>query len=50
MTDLTYRHNVMEINSLEAFVGIKGGVSNGVRDVYFVRKSCELKIFNINLQ
>lgn len=37
MTDLTYRHNVMEINSLEAFVGIKGGVSNGVRDVYFVR-------------
>lgn len=37
MSDLTYRHNVITVSSLDSFMGIKGGVSNHVRDVYFVR-------------
>lgn len=34
---ITYRHNVMGINSPEAFLGVKGGYNLGRRDVYFVR-------------
>lgn len=34
---IRYRHNVMNINSLSAFIRIKGGYINGCRDVYFVR-------------
>lgn len=34
---ITYRHNIMEINSLETFLGIRGGCNRGCRDVYFVR-------------
>lgn len=34
---ITYRHNVMGIQSLDAFLGIKGGCHMGRRDVYFVR-------------
>ncbi|NLK37469.1 MAG: trypsin-like serine protease [Epulopiscium sp.] len=34
---ITYRYNVMGINSLEAFMGIRGGCNNSLRDVYFVR-------------
>ena len=34
---ITYRHNVMGINSSEAFLGVKGGYNLGRRDVYFVR-------------
>lgn len=37
MAKLQFRYNVMEINSIEAFLGIKGGFNNGIRDVYFVR-------------
>lgn len=32
-----YRCNIMDINSLETFVGVRGGFNSGVRDVYFVR-------------
>lgn len=34
---ITYRHNVIRINSPEAFLGIKGGYNKGCRDVYFAR-------------
>jgi len=37
MSELKYRHNVMDINSLNAFLSVKGGCSNDVRDVYFIR-------------
>ena len=37
MTKTSYRHNVMNINSINTFMNIKGGLNNGVRDVYFVR-------------
>ena len=36
---ITYRHNIMEINSLETFLGIRGGCNRGCRDVYLDRKS-----------
>lgn len=32
-----YRHNIIEVNSLEAFVRIRGGFHKNSRDVYFVR-------------
>lgn len=35
--EITYRHNIMEIQSIEAFMSIKGGFSHSMRDVYFVR-------------
>lgn len=34
---ITYRHNVLTINSIETFLSVKGGFHNHVRDVYFVR-------------
>lgn len=34
---ITYRHNVIEINSLDTFYSIRGGFNNNIRDVYFVR-------------
>lgn len=34
---VNYRYNVMGINSLEAFMGVRGGFNNSLRDVYFVR-------------
>ncbi len=34
---VSYRHNTMQINSLDTFLGVKGGCSHDVRDVYFVR-------------
>lgn len=37
MSDLKYRHNVMNISSIETFANVKGGYSNNTRDVYFVR-------------
>ena len=37
MSDLKYRHNVMNIGSIETFANVKGGCSNNTRDVYFVR-------------
>lgn len=35
--EITYRHNIMNINSLDTFLSIKGGFLKGRRDVYFVR-------------
>ena len=35
--EITYRHNIMEIKSIEAFMSIKGGFNHPVRDVDFVR-------------
>lgn len=37
MSEIKYRHNVMNINSLNTFLSIRGGCSNDIRDVYFVR-------------
>lgn len=34
---ISYRRNIMRINSIDAFLGVKGGFNNGLRDVYFVR-------------
>lgn len=34
---ISYRHNIMQINSLDTFLGVKGGFTNARRDVYFVR-------------
>lgn len=35
--EITYRHNVMGIHSLDAFLNVKGGYCQGRRDVYFIR-------------
>ncbi len=35
--EITYRHNVMGIHSLDAFLNVKGGFCQGRRDVYFIR-------------
>lgn len=32
-----YRHNIMNINSIDTFLSVKGGFNKGQRDVYFVR-------------
>lgn len=37
MSELKYRHNVMNISSLNAFLSVKSGCANDIRDVYFVR-------------
>ena len=37
MEMIKYRHNIMAINSIKAFAGIKGTLDNNVRDVYFIR-------------
>ena len=34
---LRFRHNVLDVNSVAAFEGIKGGVNQNCKDVYFVR-------------
>ena len=40
---ITYRHNIMTINSIDTFLSIKGGFNNNIRDVYFVRAVGEPK-------
>ena len=37
METLNYRYNILSIDSIEAFVNIKGGYNNCIRDVYFIR-------------
>lgn len=34
---ITYRHNMLTIQSLDTFLNVKGGYHNGFRDVYFIR-------------
>lgn len=34
---VSYRHNVMRINSIDTFLNIKGGLNHNLRDVYFIR-------------
>ncbi len=34
---VTYRHNVMTVQSIDAFISIRGGLHQNMRDVYFVR-------------
>lgn len=34
---IVYRHNVMNINSIDTFLSVKGGFNRGQKDVYFVR-------------
>ncbi len=33
----SYRYNIMQLNTPETFVGVRGGLRGNVRDVYFVR-------------
>lgn len=35
--EVTYRHNIMEIASLDTFFSVRGGFHDNIRDVYFVR-------------
>ncbi len=37
MERVTYRHNIMEVGSLEQFFSIRGGFNNRTKDVYFIR-------------
>lgn len=46
MEKISFRHNVMSINSIKSFYGIRGGYSNNVRDVYFVRALGEIPNLN----
>ena len=34
---MRFRHNAMQVNSLSAFTGMKGGVHQNCKDVYFIR-------------
>lgn len=34
---MRFRHNVMNVNSIAAFEGIRGGMNQNCKDVYFVR-------------
>ncbi len=34
---VSYRHNIMRINSIDTFMNIKGGFNNHLKDVYFIR-------------
>lgn len=34
---VSYRHNVMSINSIDTFLNVKGGFNRDLRDVYFIR-------------
>ena len=43
--EISFRHNVMSIQSLDTFVNIRGGFSLGRKDVYFVRAIGECKDF-----
>lgn len=36
-SEISFRHNVMTIQSLDTFINIRGGYSLGRKDVYFVR-------------
>lgn len=36
-SNIRFRHNVMRINSIEAFENIRGGIDRDCKDVYFVR-------------
>lgn len=35
--EIIYRHNAVHINSIDTFAGLKGGIGNSGRDVFFVR-------------
>lgn len=43
MADISYRYNVMNVNCIDAFLNVKGGFFNNVRDVYFVKMIGETK-------
>lgn len=34
---ISFRHNVIAINSIDMFLNLRGGINNNLRDVYFVR-------------
>ena len=46
VSELKYRHNVMNMSSLNVFLSVKGGCSNDIRDVYFVRGVGEIADIN----
>ena len=49
-TGIFYRHNIMNIDSMETFVNVKGGFLNNQRDVYFVREIGESADFLARVQ
>ncbi len=46
---ITYRHNAMDITSLDAFFSIRGGFHEQIREVYFVRALGECAGFSEKL-
>lgn len=50
MAQISYRHNIMNVDSINTFLNIKGGFNNGVRDVYFVRALGETNDLIKNIQ
>lgn len=49
-TRIFYRHNIMNIDSMETFANVKGGFLNNQRDVYFVREIGESADFLARVQ
>ena len=49
-TGIFYRHNIMNIDSMETFANVKGGFLNNQRDVYFVREIGESADFLARVQ
>ncbi len=47
---IIYRHNVMDITSLDTFFRVRGGFNNNIRDVYFVRALGECHDFLEKIQ
>lgn len=43
--NISFRHNVLRLDSSEMFINIRGGYNNFVRDVYFVREIGESEHF-----
>ena len=37
METVNYRHNILNVGSVDAFLNVKGEYNNGIRDVYFIR-------------
>lgn len=37
LPEFSTRYNVMDITSIQSFIGIKGGINRGCKDVYFIR-------------
>ena len=43
MPRVNYRHNILNITSIDDFLQVKGGCNSNIRDVYFIRAVGETK-------